>query len=157
MSELRFDHIGVVVRTLAEGRTHLSTLLPIREWTVEFVDPVNGVSVQFGRDRSGICYEAVAPLGDESPLTLALRTGARILNHVAYRVANLTEAGTHLRENGCVPAGPPKPAIAYRGCSIQFFVTPLRFIIELVEAPDHEHLFTEANKQSALSIPGAVP
>ena len=35
----------------------------------------------------------------------------------------------------------PKPAIAYGGRRIQFFVTPMRFIVELIEAPYHRHEF----------------
>jgi hypothetical protein len=46
-----FDHIGIVVRTLASGREYLSSLLGISEWTQEFYDPGIKVSVQFGRDR----------------------------------------------------------------------------------------------------------
>ena len=46
-----------------------------------------------------------------------------------------------LKFEGYAPAGEPKPAIAYGGARIQFFVTPARFIVELVEAPGHEHHF----------------
>jgi methylmalonyl-CoA/ethylmalonyl-CoA epimerase len=139
-----FDHIGIVVRTLAAGRAHLGRLLPIAAWTAEFADPVNRVCVQFGRDRSGICYEAVAPLGDSSPALGALKPGGQVLNHLAYRVPELAEAARHLREGGCFPVGPANPAVAYRGCLIQFFVTPLRFLIEVIEAPQHQHGFVEA-------------
>jgi hypothetical protein len=36
-------------------------------WSEAFVDDVNGVIVQFGRDDSGICYELIEPLGPDSP------------------------------------------------------------------------------------------
>ena len=66
---------------------------------------------------------------------------ARILNHVAYQVTDLAAAAAHLQKEGCARTGDPKPAIAYGGCRIQFFVTPMRFIVELIEAPDHRHEF----------------
>jgi hypothetical protein len=47
----------------------------------------------------------------------------------------------HLRLSGCVPTGDATPAVAYGGNGIQFFLFPLRFIIELIEAPAHKHNF----------------
>jgi methylmalonyl-CoA/ethylmalonyl-CoA epimerase len=137
---MKFDHIGVVVRRLDIGRLHLTALFDIKSWTREFDDTTNGVSVQFGRDPSGICYETIAPLGASSPISEALRTGARILNHVAYLVPDLHAAGERLKSARCLPAGEPRPAVAYGGRPIQFFVSPLRIIIELIEAPDHAHV-----------------
>ena len=139
---MQFDHIGVVVRRLDTGRDHLSRLFEIDRWTAEFDDPVNMVRVQFALDPSGICYELVAPFGDESPIAEVLRTGNRILNHVAYLVDDLAAAAARLRAARCVPAGPAKPAIAYSGRNIQFFVSPVRIIVELIEAPEHRHIYT---------------
>ncbi len=138
---MKFDHLGVVVPDLGTGRERLTGIFSIRDWTEEFADPVNKVYVQFGRDPSGVCYELVAPLGDDSPIAGALRNQRAILNHVAYLVADLTAGAAHLREQSSIPVGAPKPAIAYNGRLIQFFVTPLRFIVELIEAPDHAHSF----------------
>jgi methylmalonyl-CoA/ethylmalonyl-CoA epimerase len=136
-----FDHIGIVAPSLAEGRAHIGRLLNITRWTGEFADPINQVYVQFGCDQSSVCYEIVAPLGDASPVRAALKSSNRILNHVAYRVADLDVRAAHFRENRCVAAGPPRPAIAYGNRRIQFFMTPLGFLVELIEAPEHQHLF----------------
>ena len=136
-----FDHFGIVVKSLSGGRDKVTAILGIREWTTTFSDSVNGVSMQFGRDDSGICYELLEPLGDHSPVRSALSERRAILNHIAYRVADLEAAAEHMRRTGCARTGDPKPAIAYGGRRIQFFVTPLSFIVELIEAPDHRHEF----------------
>jgi methylmalonyl-CoA/ethylmalonyl-CoA epimerase len=138
---LQFDHIGVVVASLEKGRDHFSQAFDISEWTVEFADAVNGVYVQFGRDQSGICYELVAPFGDSSPIASTLRKGDRILNHVAYLVENLKVESERLRSLGFIPTAEPKPAIAYDGRVIQFFVSRLRFIVELIECIPHAHQY----------------
>lgn len=91
-----------------------------------------------------MCYEIIAPLHAGSPVSRTLRTGDRILNHLAYRVDDLPHAAEDLRRQGCVPAGEAKPAVAYGGRSIQFFLAPLRFIIELIEAPQHVHAYVSA-------------
>ena len=46
-----------------------------------------------------------------------------------------------MRSVGCVATGDPRPAVAYGGHMVQFWVSPLRFIVELVEAPEHEHVY----------------
>lgn len=136
---VQFDHLGLVVKSLGKGRKALAEALAIRDWTEEFRDPVNGVLVQFGRDPAGVVYELLEPLDENSPVYNSLVTGKAILNHVAYRVTDLHAQAERMRSAGCMPTSEPKPAVAYGGRRIQFFVTPLRLVIELIEAPDHVH------------------
>jgi len=142
---MKFDHMGVITATLAEGRREMIACLGIREWTQEFTDTVNQVHVQFGRDASGICYELLAPLHEQSPIANALRKRSNILNHVAYLVSDLAAEAERLQSAGAVPTGEPKPAIAYQNRRIQFFLTPLRFIVELIEAPEHQHVYVDSD------------
>lgn len=138
---LRFDHIGVVVREIGLGRKFFAESIGIARWTEVFVDPGLGVSVQFGLGESGPCYELIAPLNEDSPVSAALRSGQRILNHVAYLTAGLEAEGERLAAVGCHSTGPAHPAVAYAGRRVQFWISPLRFMIELIEAPEHEHLY----------------
>ena len=138
---MTFDHIGIVTATLSQGRAALEALLSIEKWTEEFADSVNGVYVQFGTDPSGVCYEVISPLGESSPVAKVLSSGQNVLNHVAYLVPDLAAAHERLRTAGAFATSTAKPAIAYEGRHIQFFVTRLRFIIELIEAPGHKHQY----------------
>lgn len=134
-----FDHLGLVVNDLATGRDKLSRLLPIDEWSEEIADPGIGVWVQFGRDLSGFRYELVAPLARPSPVCEALKSGKNILNHLAYRVAELDRGASHLRAEGAIPLGPAKSAVAFAGARVMFFLTSLGFVVELVEGLEHAH------------------
>jgi methylmalonyl-CoA/ethylmalonyl-CoA epimerase len=138
---MQFDHIGVIAPTLEAGRAQLGAILEIPHWTEEFADPVNGVYAQFGLDTSGINYELIAPFGENSPIIKWVQTKRNILNHIAYLVQDLDKASAKISATGAVPTSAPKPAIAYGGNRIQFFVTPMRFIIELIEAPAHKHQY----------------
>ena len=138
-----FDHIGVVVKSLEKGRRSLQQTLGIVEWTAELEDPINGVQVTFGRDPCGVVYELLAPLDAQSPVQAALQSRKNLLNHVAYLVPNLDEAAARMRAAGCMPTADPKPAIAYGNRMIQFFMTPLNIIVELIEAPGHQHNFVQ--------------
>lgn len=130
---MKFDHVGLFVRTLAGGQTHLAALLPISQWTVPVDDPVINARIQFGTDSSGVRYELVAPLEPGGPVDQALATGNNLLNHIAYRVADLDGQIRRLRRQGCIPTGAPKPAAAFGGRRVVFLLTPLHFILELVE------------------------
>ena len=136
-----FDHLGLVVNDLATGRDKLSRLLPIDDWSEEIADPGIGVWVQFGTDPSGLRYELVAPLAKPSPVCEALNSGKNILNHVAYRVADLDRAANQLRTEGSIPLGPAKPAVAFAGARVMFFLTSMRFVVELVEGVEQTHSY----------------
>jgi methylmalonyl-CoA/ethylmalonyl-CoA epimerase len=142
MPHWTFDHLGLVTKSLARGRKGIGGALGITAWTPEVRDPVNGVILQFGRDRAGVVYELLEPIDETSPVHAALSTGKAILNHVAYLVPDLTAGAQILRTGGAAPTSEPKPAIAYGGAHIQFFVTSARFIVELIEAPTHRHEFS---------------
>ena len=136
-----FDHIGLVVKSLPKANAILSGTLGIADWTEPLRDAVNGVHLQFGRDAAGMVYELLQPIDSTSPVYSALSGGKAIINHVAYLVDDLASGAEHLCHLDSVATSDPKPAIAYGGARIQFFVTPLRFVIELIEAPRHTHVY----------------
>jgi len=108
-------------------------LLNISDWTGVFEDPLIKVRIQFGRDASGLRYELIAPFGDGNPVDGALAAGVNILNHVAYRVDDLDQELARLRRDRCVPTTRPRPAVAFGGRRVVFLMTPLGFILELIE------------------------
>jgi methylmalonyl-CoA/ethylmalonyl-CoA epimerase len=138
---MKFDHIGVTTPDLAAGRLLLGESLGIGDWTAPFEDPLNDVYVQFGRCAEGFCFELVAPLSDRSPVRGVLERKINVLNHIAYLVDGLQAEASRLQAAGWVPIGPAQPAVAYGGRLIQFLVAPTRLLIELIEAPGHQHHF----------------
>ena len=131
---MQFDHVGVFVESLDQGRARLQEILPLATVSEEFHDPLLKVSVQFLHDTSGICYEIVAPNGDGNPVDALLAEKRNILNHIAYKVTDFDASAERLRRARCMPMGIPQPAVAFGGARVVFFLTPLRMIIELIEA-----------------------
>ena len=148
--ELAFDHLGLIVPDLAQGRAFLETALGITRWSAAIEDDGLGVSVQFGASASGAgpVYELVAPRGAGSPIAGQLDRNRGVLNHLAYRTRDLEASAAHLREMGCFATAEPKPACAYGGALVQFWVSPLRFLIELIAKPEHEHSLTCASARA---------
>jgi len=134
---MKFDHIGIFVSSMAIGRKYLESMLHVTEWTEPVDDPIQKVSVQFGKDQSGIQYELVAPCGENNPVEPLLAQSKNILNHVAYRVDNIDAEIERLRGERCILVSGPSPAKAFNNNKIAFLYTPLRFVIELIENGKH--------------------
>jgi methylmalonyl-CoA/ethylmalonyl-CoA epimerase len=140
--DLIFDHIGIITTSLEKGRESLGALLPRLQWTRIFHDKHQQVAVQFAKDASGMIYEIISPEGDSSPVTNALANRKNLLNHIAYRVESLELAGEHLKKSSYRAITEPAQAAAFGGARIQFFLSDLDFLIELIEGPGHQHQFT---------------
>jgi methylmalonyl-CoA/ethylmalonyl-CoA epimerase len=130
---MQFDHIGIFVHSLEEGRGQLGKLLNVGDWSAAVDDDVLKISVQFGSDESGQRYELVAPAGKPNPIDGSLARKRNLLNHVAYRVVDLEAAMDQLRGQGAVPLGNPTAARALDGAQVVFFMTELGVIVELIE------------------------
>ena len=139
--DLSFDHLGLVCSDLSLGRSFLSRTISVGDWTASVTDPIQKVHVQFGRDRGGMVYELIAPSETGSPIAKSLKSRQNILNHVAYRTGDLAAAAAHLEAAGCRAVSMPDPAVAFGGALIQFFYSPLDFIIELIEQDQSRHIF----------------
>jgi methylmalonyl-CoA/ethylmalonyl-CoA epimerase len=131
-----FHHIGIFTSDLDVGRNKLSLILPIQSVSEPIEDPGLKVKVQFCTDTSGICYELVAPFGENNPVSGILLSGKAIINHVAYTVESIDVASHELRKSGCMPLSQARPAVAFGNRRVMFFMSPLRFIIELIETAE---------------------
>lgn len=130
---MQFDHIGLVVPDLASGVAYCRDVLGLNRFSVAVEDPLQRVWVQFVHDENGLCYELVAPVGEDSPVTQVIKTRRNVINHLAYRVPSLQEGAVRLREQRHLPLGPSQPAVAFGGAHVQFFLSPLGHIVELIE------------------------
>ena len=131
---MNFDHIGIFVKNLKEGRKYFNLFFDIVDESQEYHDYNINVSVQFLYDKCGVCYEIVCPLGKDSPVDGALLAKKNILNHMAYKVEEFDDKCMELRGNGCIPISKTNNAVAFNGAKVIFFLTPLGFVIEIIEA-----------------------
>jgi methylmalonyl-CoA/ethylmalonyl-CoA epimerase len=139
--ELIFDHIGIITKDVDKGALFIANTLGANGFTSRFDDEVLGVSVRFVRDLSGIVYELISPLGDKSPVARTLASKANLLNQIAYRTSSISASVAALREHGSLPLGPACPAKAFGGATVQFLFCELGYVLELIEKPDHTHIF----------------
>lgn len=139
---MHFDHLGIICAKLEQGKAHLDALHQDLEWSKEFHDETQKVYVCFAKSKDGLVYELVSPAANDSPISKTLANKSNILNHIAYRVPNLDKAASKLRELRYMPLGPAAEAIAFSGARIQFFLTDLRYVIELIELESPVHFIS---------------
>lgn len=130
---MQFDHIGIFVSNLEQGRSRFRELLNIVSISEEFYDPLLKVAVQFLIDSSGIRYEIIAPNGPGNPVEPILTDKRNILNHIAYRADDFDACIERLRKVHYMPLGRPQQAVAFQGRRVVFLLSPLRMIIEIIE------------------------
>ena len=140
-SMLEFDHIGILTANVEKACHEFGAIVGATGISQRFDDSGLGVTVQFICDGAGIVYEMIAPLGEASPVAKVLASKSNLLNQIAYRTRSIAESAAVLRKAGSFPLGAAKPAVAFGGALVQFFMCPQGFIIELIEAPAHKHVF----------------
>ncbi len=138
---LEFDHIGILTADVGKACREFGTVVGATGISQRFDDTGLGVTVQFICDGTGIVYEMIAPLGEASPVAMALASKSNLLNQIAYRTRSIAESAAVLRKTGSFPLGAARPAVAFDGALVQFFMCPQGFIVELIEAPGHKHVF----------------
>ncbi len=130
---MNFHHIGLFVESLENGVEQMGNTIKIESISKRIEDPIIDVAIIFLKDHSGITYELVAPLSINSPVNGVLKRGSGFLNHLAYTSDQFDYDVSRLRKNQNVPLGPAKPAKAFDGQRVIFFLNKLNFIIEIIE------------------------
>jgi methylmalonyl-CoA/ethylmalonyl-CoA epimerase len=128
-----FHHIGIFTADLKAGENILNDFLTIKFKSEEIVDEAIGVRILFITCSEGILYELVAPHGKNSPVHGVLKRGVNQLNHVAYMSDDFDREIIKLRRLSYMPLGRASPAVAFEGARVIFFITPLGFVLELIE------------------------
>lgn len=130
---MQFHHIGIVVKNLEYGKSEIVKFVDIVSISDEVIDQEIGVKILFITDSKNIVYELIEPYGRHSPVDGVLSRKKDYLNHIAYSTNFFDNEVVRLRTEGMIPLGPPKAAKAFNGSKVIFFLTPLGFIIELIE------------------------
>lgn len=132
MTSLVVDHVGIVVRSLADAQAVYEGLLGFRRQTDVIEDPVQQVRVQFFINARGERLELVEPSDATSPAANALSKGGGA-NHVGLRCDDLDAMLALARQHHCIVVCPPVPATGHGGRRIAFIYHPQLGLIELVE------------------------
>mgnify|MGYP001411782494 FL=1 len=128
-----FHHLGIFVKSIDKSSTIFSRDLKAQKISEIIVDKDLQVKVQFFKDQNGITYELVEGIGKKNPVINTLEKNKNILNHVAYTSKDFDNQLKILNKYGYVNISNISKSVAFNGNRIVFLLSPLNFIIELIE------------------------
>ena len=128
-----FHHLGIFVKSIDKSSIIFSRDLKVQKTSEIIVDEDLQVKVQFFKDQNGITYELVEGIGKKNPVINTLEKNKNILNHVAYTSKEFDNQLKKLNNYGYVNISNISRSVAFNGNRIVFLLSPLNFIIELIE------------------------
>ena len=128
---MKFQHVGITVEDIDSG---------LQMWKEIFIDVLEQLSVKKCFDP---LQEVELCLFEAGNLKIELVSGEKVKNflrrgtkiyHICFEVDNLERKIENLINKGCILVSPPKPAVLFEGRRVAFLITPMGFLIELLEA-----------------------
>ncbi len=125
-----FHHVGLAVPDIDSSRAFFERTLGANVESEVFHDPLQGVRIQFIQ-AGGLRIELLAPAAAPCPLDGILKRGVG-LYHAGYETVEFDEKVRSIGASGMSLVSPPKPAVAFGGRRVAFFMGR-GLIIELIE------------------------
>ena len=130
---MNFHHIGIFVNKIEAGKKIMEKKIRIKSFSKVIKDRNLKVKIMFIKDKDNITYELVAPFGKGNPVDKILKSRTNILNHLGYKVKNFDKKCKYFRNIGYGFLTSPRKSVAFNNSKVVFMLSPLGFIIELVE------------------------
>jgi len=125
------DHVGIVVRSLAEGIDQWETMFGYRQMTGSVVNTRQKVVVVFMEKEGSTLVKLIEPVDETSSVYRFARRGGG-LHHLCFRCDGLSSEITRLEEAGARLITPPEPGEAFEGEDIAFVFAGQGLNIELI-------------------------
>ncbi len=139
-NHLRLHHIGYATAEIAPIAETYINRYGYERTTAIIHDPLQTALVQFLKLPGEQSFlEFVAPDGPASKLSAIVKRAGG-LHHLCYSAGPLQDAIVHLEETGMKLFSDPKPAVAFAGRRICWFLGTDQIPIELVERRDDADL-----------------
>jgi len=128
---MKIHHVGLAVKSLSEGCAYLENL-GAKVISSPCQDDQQKAKVQFV-NLGGLVLELIEPISPDSPVMNSVKTNRR-LYHLCYEVENFDELVSAWQKKECVMVSSPKPAEAFQGKRVAFFLTRQGDLFEFLEA-----------------------
>ena len=131
---MKFDHIGIIVENIEKATKLMIDDHNLQQCGGKIVETEIDVILQFLVDNNGLRYELIEPNSPNSPLHKVLeRKNSNKMHHIAYLVEDIDQKCNYFREKGYGFLTNFFSANAFDGARVIFLMSPLGFIIELIE------------------------
>ena len=134
---MKFHHIGIIVENIEKATKLMIHDHHLQSDGEKIIETEIDVILQFLVDNNHLRYELIQPNSSNSPLHNVLeRKNSNKMHHVAYTVEDIDQKCNDFRANGYGFLTNFFSAKAFDGSRVIFLMSPLGFIIELIEKND---------------------
>ena len=131
---MKFHHIGLVVSDISQAADLMKRDLKIKKSSKIFIDKEIDVKIQFLKLNDKSSLELIEPLSNKSPIKNFLnKKNSSNIHHLAYTCKNIEEVCKTFRNRGYGFLTKFFRSNAFNGAKVVFLLSPLNFILELIE------------------------
>lgn len=132
---MKVDHICFAVKNIREGISYWESVFGYRQMTEVIVNSLQKVKVAFLSKEGSIMIKLIEPLSDNASLVNFVNRGGGF-HHLCFRVENIDEQVTELKEKGLLLLVPPQPGEAFNNHNIAFMLAKNGTNIELIDTDE---------------------
>lgn len=129
---MRIDHIGIVVKSIADGISHWEKVFGYTQYTDIIVNTRQRVKVVFLKKENSLSVKLLEPVGQDSSIYRFAKKGGG-LHHLCFRCGDVEKELNILRDKGLRVLAPPQPGEAFENENIAFVFAKQGLNIELID------------------------
>jgi len=131
---MKFHHIGLVVSDLSKSSKILKSDFKIINTSKIYTDKKIEVKLRFIDLNNNTKLELIQPLNNKSPIKRFLdKKNTSTIHHLAYTCKDIDKTCNNFRKKGYGFLTNFFHAEAFNGSRVIFLLSPLNFIVELIE------------------------
>jgi len=125
------DHIGIVVKSIADGINHWQEVFGYSQYTEVVVNTRQKVKVVFLKKENSLPVKLLEPVGQDSSIYRFAKKGGG-LHHLCFKCGDVATEINIMKEKGLRILAPPQPGEAFENEDIAFVFAKQGLNIELI-------------------------
>lgn len=126
------DHIGIVVKSIADGIAHWQEVFGYSQYTEVIVNTRQKVKVVFLKKENSLPVKLLEPVGHDSSIYRFAKKGGG-LHHLCFQCYEVVTEINIMKEKGLRILAPPQPGEAFENEDIAFVFATQGLNIELID------------------------
>jgi methylmalonyl-CoA/ethylmalonyl-CoA epimerase len=132
---MKVDHICFAVKNISEGISYWESVFGYRQMTEVITNSLQKVKVTFLCKEESVLVKLIEPLADNQSLVNFVNRGGGF-HHLCFRVENMDEQISKLKEKGLLMLVPPQPGEAFSNHDIAFMLARFGLNVELIDTDE---------------------
>lgn len=132
---MKIDHICFAVKNISEGISYWESVFGYRQMTEVITNSLQKVKVTFLCKEESTLVKLIEPLADNQSLVNFVNRGGGF-HHLCFRVENMDEQISELKEKGLLMLVPPQPGEAFNNHDIAFMLARYGLNVELIDTDE---------------------